>query len=226
MASTRTHDDADDISATAEPTDHMRRAADHLISTDPAFAPVVAAAGLCQLGAPDEDPLDHFDALVRIVVGQQLSTNVARSINARLALALGDSVTVATVLAADPADLRGAGLSGAKARTIRGLAQAVEEGAVDLGGIAGKSDGRVAAELTSLWGIGRWSVEMFLMFSLHRTDVWPVGDLGVRRGWQRIHGSAGAPSPADLDALGEPLRPYRSVAAWYCWEALDGPAAL
>lgn len=212
--------------AAAEHSARMRDAADHLVAADPAFAPVVATAGICQIGAPGQRPWNAFEALVRTVVGQQLSTTVASSINARVAATLGHEVTPAAVLAVDTAGLRGAGLSGAKARTIRGLAAAVAAGDVDLAGMADRADELVEAELTALWGIGRWTVDMFLMFSLHRTDVWPVGDLGVRRGWQQIHHLADAPAPSALAGLGEPLRPYRSIAAWYCWAALDGPAAL
>ena len=80
-------------------------------------------------------------------------------------------------------------------------------------------------ELTKLWGIGRWTAEMFLMFTLHRLDIWPTGDLAMRRGWEQIHGLTEYVDPKLLDDQGEIFRPYRSVAAWYCWRIIDGDSA-
>jgi DNA-3-methyladenine glycosylase II len=82
-------------------------------------------------------------------------------------------------------------------------------------------DDVVVAELSQIWGIGRWTAEMFMMFTLGRLDVWPVGDLAVRRGWQLAHGLTDMPTEKELDSLGVPFRPYRSVAAWYCWRVLE-----
>jgi DNA-3-methyladenine glycosylase II len=84
------------------------------------------------------------------------------------------------------------------------------------------TDNEIVQELTKLWGIGRWTVEMFLMFTLHRLDVWPTGDLAMRRGWEQIHGLTEHVEPKVLDIEGEIFRPYRSVAAWYCWRLIDG----
>lgn len=213
----------------------MRAAAKHIAAVDPAFRPIIEAAGTCTLGRarsadPHEPaPDDHFARLVGDIIAQQLSTRVADTLTRRFSAALNGDISPSKVLALDTEQLRAAGISGAKARTIQGLAAAVNGGALDLADMVADGDpGRVRSDLTALWGIGRWTAEMFEMFTLHRLDVWPVGDLGLRRGWALLHPASGTataePAPADLDRLGDPLRPYRSVAAWYCWRALDGPA--
>lgn len=224
----------------------MREAADHIIAADPAFAPIVAETGLCTIGAPkapgaaevsappvastaDDSFTDihtaetHFAALVKSVIAQQLSTRVADTLTARLHRALEGDVSPARVLALDTQLMRDSGLSNAKTRTIRGLAHALHSGDLDLDALVDSGDDdRLRQELTALWGIGRWTAEMFEMFTLHRLDVWPVGDLAMRRGWATLHGMAEGPTARDLDPLGDPLRPYRSVAAWYCWRVVDG----
>jgi len=200
----------------------MRVAVAHIVAADPAFDAITASAPLCRIGRDDSPKGDHFADLVYSVVAQQLSTKAADTISGRLNVRVDDELTPARILALDDALLRGAGLSRAKTRTIRGLAQAFADGSLDLeAAIARGDDQYVSAQLQQLWGIGRWTVEMFLIFTLHRLDVWPVGDLAMRRGWQQLHG-CGAVAPAELDALGEPLRPYRAVAAWYCWHHVDG----
>lgn len=200
----------------------MRAAAEHIVAVDPAFTDVIEATGLCTVGCDASAKGDHFTDLVDSVIAQQLSTKAADTIGARLRLHLDGVLTPARILELDDELLRGAGLSGAKTRTIRGLAEALHSGSLDLAAaIASGDDDLVSSELQTLWGIGRWTAEMFLIFTLHRLDIWPVGDLAMRRGWDQIHGGA-ATTPAELDFLGEPLRPYRSVAAWYCWRQVDG----
>ncbi len=125
------------------------------------------------------------------------------------------------MLATPVAELRAAGLSANKAASIRDLAEKVLAGDVELDRVARLSDDRIVEELTLVRGIGRWTAEMFLMFQLGRLDVWPVDDLGVRKGYGVIFGLASAPTARELQPLGESLRPYRSVAAWYCWRAAD-----
>lgn len=117
--------------------------------------------------------------------------------------------------------MRSAGLSAAKTAAIRDLAARVADGALPLDGIERLGDEEILERLVAVRGIGRWTAEMFLIFQLRRPDVWPVDDLAVRRGWSIIHGQATAPRPRDLEALGQGLRPWRSVAAWYCWRATD-----
>jgi DNA-3-methyladenine glycosylase II len=202
---------------------HMRAAAEHIVAVDPAFAPIVESSPLCFLARPGNQPATHFAALVRSVIAQQLSTKVADTLTDRLTTALEGDVSPAKVLALDEELMRGAGLSGAKTRTIKGLAAALHSGDLDIeAALASPDEHRLRSELTALWGIGRWTAEMFEMFTLHRLDVWPVGDLAMRRGWARLHGLSDDPGAKHLDPLGEPLRPYRSVAAWYCWREVDG----
>lgn len=200
--------------------ERMRAAAEHIVTADPAFAPIVAAAPQCPLviGEPNVD--SHFATLVKSVVAQQLSTKAADTIEARLSVAAGQQLTPTRILALDVAEMRAAGLSRAKVRTLHGLAQAFHHNDWERQ-LALLPDRAIVAELTALWGIGRWTVEMFLMFALHRLDVWPVGDLAMRRGWELLHNLAAPIRPGDLDELGEPLAPYRSVAAWYCWRVSD-----
>ena len=116
--------------------------------------------------------------------------------------------------------LRGAGLSARKAASLQDLATKVLDGTVvlDSGRLARESDEEIVARLSTVRGIGKWSAEIFLMFQLRRMDVWPTGDLGVRRGFS-LAWNIPAPTPKQLDLLGEPYRPYRSVVAWYCWRA-------
>jgi DNA-3-methyladenine glycosylase II len=118
--------------------------------------------------------------------------------------------------------LRAAGLSGSKAASLRDLAAKVLDGTVvlDPAGLRAESDDEVVARLSAVRGIGRWTAEMFLMFQLRRLDVWPVGDLGVRRGYGLAWGIP-TPTAKELEPLGEPFRPYRSVVAWYCWRAAE-----
>ena len=198
----------------------MRAAAAHIVAVDPAFAKIVATSPLCTLGVGGHTGDSHFATLVKSVVAQQLSTKAADTIEARLTTAAGHDLTPARILALDIAAMRAAGLSQAKVRTLHGLAEAFHSDGWE-GRLAELPDHVILSELTALWGLGRWTVEMFLMFSLHRLDVWPVGDLAMRRGWEALHELDTHISPKVLDALGAPLSPYRSVAAWYCWRESD-----
>jgi DNA-3-methyladenine glycosylase II len=117
--------------------------------------------------------------------------------------------------------LRSVGLSRNKAEAIKDLAAKVADGTVPTDGWARLSDDEIVERMTAVRGIGRWTVEMFLIFDLGRLDVWPVDDYGVRKGWARIHGLDEPPKPKDLMLEGDRFRPYRTVAAWYCWRAVD-----
>jgi len=186
----------------------------------PAFRPIIERAGPCDLrrGRPRRT---HFAELVRAVCYQQLAGPAARAIHGRVEALFGGAPEPAAVLAAPLDALRGAGLSASKAASIRDLAQKVLDGTVELDRVARLSDDEIVTELVLVRGIGRWTAEMFLMFQLGRLDVWPVDDLGVRKGYAAIHQLDVAPTARELEPLGEPLRPYRSVAAWYCWRAAD-----
>jgi DNA-3-methyladenine glycosylase II len=194
-------------------------AAAELARRDPVLARLVDAVGPPRLRPPLPT---HFAALVRSVVYQQLGGHAAGAIHGRVLEALGGTATPEAVLGTPVEALRAAGLSGAKVASIVELAEKVASGELDLAPrrIGRLSDEEVVAAVSSVRGIGRWTAEMFLLFQLRRLDVWPTGDLGVRRGfglaWDRP-----MPTPRELEPLGEPFRPWRSVLAWYCWRACE-----
>lgn len=194
-------------------------AAAELARRDPVMAELVAGVGPPRLRSPQDS---YFAALVRSVTYQQLAGAAAAAIHGRLVALVDGQVTPERVLALSSEELRAAGLSGAKAATIRDLAAKTVDGTVvlDARGLAREPDEEVIARLSCVRGIGRWTAEMFLLFQLRRLDVWPVGDLGVRRGYGLAY-RVPMPSPTELAELGEPFRPFRSVAAWYCWRAVD-----
>ncbi len=191
-----------------------------LAARDPVMARLIAAAGPCTVRPRARGT--HFESLARAIVHQQLAGRAAAAIHARFVTAMpGRRVTPEAVLAVPEAGLRAAGLSAAKAAAIRDLALATTDGRVALHRIGRLDDEAVVEELSRVRGVGRWTAEMFLLFQLGRPDVWPVGDLGVRRGYARAYGLPAAPTPGELAAAGERFRPHRSVAAWYCWRAVD-----
>ncbi len=169
-------------------------------------------------GRPD----DAYGALVRSIIGQQLSTKAARTIYGRLAAQFGDRApTPEQLVAANDETLRAAGLSRQKASYLRDLACRVLDGSLELERLHKLPDEEVASRLVAVKGLGRWTADMFLMFHLRRPDVLPVGDLGVRRAAERAYGLPGLPDAGELLALAEPWRPYRSLACLYLWESLD-----
>ncbi len=163
----------------------------------------------------------RFDALARSILYQQLAGKAASAIHGRFVAALGGTVTEATVLAAPPELLLSCGLSRAKAAAIVDLAEKVSTGQVALDRIGRLSDELVIEQLVQVRGVGRWTAEMFLLGTLGRLDVWPTGDYGVRTGFAFGWQLPDVPSPKELEVLGEPYRPYRSLVAWYCWRAAD-----
>ncbi len=190
-----------------------------LEARDPVIARIHSQAGLPVLRPPSGTP---FEALVLSITHQQLAGAAAAAIHRRLVDVLDGEVTPERVLAAPAVELRAAGLSTRKVESLRDLASKVADGAVHLDGrrLARESDDEVVDRLSSVRGIGRWSAEMFLIFQLRRLDVWPVGDLGVRRGFGLAWGIP-TPTPRRLEELGEVYRPYRSLVAWYCWRAVQ-----
>jgi DNA-3-methyladenine glycosylase II len=184
-------------------------------------------------GSPDEvlrrrgrRPGDAYGALVRSIVGQQLSTKAARTIYERLIeLFDGRTPTPAELLEADPEDIRGAGLSRPKVAYLRDLAEHVEDGELELERLAELPDEEVSAQLTEVKGLGQWTADMFLLFHLNRPDVLPVGDLGVRNAARTVYGLEALPTPAELEAIAEPWRPYRSLGALYLWRSLANEPA-
>ncbi|MDP9071369.1 MAG: DNA-3-methyladenine glycosylase 2 family protein [Actinomycetota bacterium] len=196
------------------------RATEAIAERDPAMAAVIARVGPCTL-APRRTKGGFFAALARSILYQQLAGRAAAAIHARFAALYGGRPTPEAVLATTDEALRGAGVSAAKAASIKDLAAKVLEGTVRLDGLSPLDDEAILERLVTVRGIGRWTGEMFLIFQLNRPDVWPVGDLGVRTGFARVHGLATVPAPRELALLGEIYRPYRTVAAWYCWRAVD-----
>lgn len=199
------------------PDDHLRRA-------DPVMARLIDAYGG---PLPDEAdsrgrPPELYGALVRSIAGQQLSVKAAAAIYARLEARFGGRTpTPREILDDDPEALKvAAGFSRAKVASLRSLAEHVEDGRLEQGRIAALADEAVIAELVAVRGIGVWTAQMFLMFTLHRPDVLPVGDLGVRNAARAAYGLEAPPAAAELEALAEPWRPYRTRASLYLWRSL------
>jgi DNA-3-methyladenine glycosylase II len=194
-------------------------AAGILAARDPVIARLVAEAGLPRFGRPQES---HFATLVRAIVYQQLAGSAAAAIHGRLVAALGDDVEPEGLIALPEESLRAAGLSRNKAASLRDLATKVLDGTVILSprGLSRETDEEIIERLSAVRGIGRWTADMFLLFQLRRLDVWPTGDLGVRRGYG-LAWQVPTPSARELEPLGDPYRPYRSVVAWYCWRAAE-----
>jgi DNA-3-methyladenine glycosylase II len=204
-----------------DPVAALRRA-------DPVLRELIDSIGPDGLGDPRAGrPADHYGALVRSIVGQQLSTKAARAIYGRLTERYGGRTpTPAEVLADDPDELRSsAGLSHAKVRYLRSLAEHVLNGSLALERLDELPDEEVIAELTAVKGIGVWSAHMFLMFHLQRPDVLPVGDLGIRNAVKRLYGLQELPGPAELSEIAEPWRPHRTLACRYLWRSLDATPA-
>ena len=198
-------------------------AMEHLLRADPVLGEIVAAHG----GLDDGErararPAEAYGALLRSIVGQQLSTKAARTIYGRLTeLYDGAPPTPEQLLATDPDDLRGVGLSRAKGTYLRSLAEHVVSGELQLERLADLPDDEVSAQLTAVKGLGQWTADMFLIFHLRRPDVLPVGDLGIRRAVQVAYGLEELPAKARLEEIAEPWRPYRSLACLYLWHSLD-----
>ena len=197
----------------------MRKIVDELATIDRRLAPVIANSELCDLGTGNPEQ-SHFESLVSSVISQQLATSAALTIKKRFYLELG-KVTPKNVAKLDPETMRATGLSAAKSRTIQGLADAALRKEIDFDRLHQMDDSSVYSTLTSLWGIGPWTVDMFMMFQLGRLDIWPTGDLGVRRGWEKVHKLKEEITPNELLKKGDIFKPHRSIVAWYCWRALD-----
>jgi len=190
-----------------------------LAERDPVIARLLEQTGLPRLRRAAEP---HFGTLVQAIVYQQLAGRAAAAIHGRLIAALGGDVQPEGLIALSDETLRAVGLSRAKVVSLRDLAAKVLDGTVVLSprGLARESDEEIIARLSAVRGIGTWTAEMFLLFQLRRLDVWPVGDLGVRRGYG-LAWQVPTPTPRELQPLGDPYRPYRSVLAWYCWRGAE-----
>jgi DNA-3-methyladenine glycosylase II len=194
-----------------------RKAQRHLSRRDAVLKKLIAAVGPCTL----QTRPDRFASLTRSIVSQQISTKAAAAITARLEQRLATmGVTPEGILSLSEEALRAAGLSAAKTRALYDLAEKVHDGSVPLGKLHTLSDEEVIAALVPVRGIGRWTAEMFLIFSLGRLDILPVDDWGFRVRVQRQYGLADPPGKPALVELAEPWRPYRSIATWYFWRSL------
>lgn len=200
--------------------DAYRAATHYLASLDPDWARHIQATGPClHRATPEREP---YEALVRAIAYQQLHARAAEAILGRLlALFPGQPFPApAQLLALSPEALRGCGFSASKLATLQGIAQASLQGIVPSRDEAQElSDDALIARLVTLRGVGRWTVEMLLIYCLGRSDILPVDDFGVREGYRRLKGLDKAPTPAQMRSLGGAWSPYRTVAAWYLWRA-------
>jgi DNA-3-methyladenine glycosylase II len=169
-------------------------------------------------GRPD----DAYGVLVRAITGQQLSTKAAATIYGRLTDHFGGRTPVPEeIIATDPQELRALGLSNAKAAYLRDLAEHIVDGELPIDELGEMPDAQVQEVLTAVKGLGRWTVDMFLMFHLGRPDVLPVGDLGIRKAVQVHYGLDELPKAAEIELIADPWRPHRTLACLYLWESLD-----
>jgi len=200
--------------------DDYARARRALMRRDPVLGAAIKQIGACGLAARQQR--DAFTALVRAIVGQQLSAKAASTIFERLlALFPGGALTGAAAFdAVDDAALRGVGLSGQKLTYVRDLCARMADGRLALDELVALRDEEVIARLTEVRGFGRWTAEMFLIFRLNRPDVLPLGDQGIVRAVQQLYRLRVPPDAKRLSTIGERWRPYRSVACWYLWQSL------
>jgi len=199
----------------------MKKIAKEISSRDARFARVIAAHPLCTVGR-NPKPVTHFEALVESVISQQLAVKAADTIYGRVKDLAKGRVIPSRIADISETDMRAAGVSGAKFKTIQGLADAAITKKIKINSLHEIDDDQlIFDQLTNLWGIGPWTVDMFMMHQLGRLDIWPTGDLGVRRGWEKIYALKEEIEPKVLEKKGEKFRPYRSVVAWYCWRALS-----
>jgi len=203
----------------------VQEAADYLSRQDPVLRLVIAARGLCTI-RPHEN---YYQELVDSIISQQLSIHAARSTEKRFRdLFGGHFPTPKEILTTDIETLRGLGFSRAKASYVLDLAQHVLDGKVQFDHLDALSNDDVITELTAVKGIGVWTAHMFLMFCMGRTDILPVGDLGIRNGIRKLYGLEDTPTPQQIVAIATQNKwhPYESIASWYIWQSLDNTPAV
>jgi DNA-3-methyladenine glycosylase II len=204
-----------------------RKAIAALREADPVMARLIDEhATLVRRDLKQERAGDAYGALLRSIVGQQLSTRAASTIYGRLIdIFGGHAPTPKQLLAADPEEIRSAGLSRPKVAYLRDLAQHVEDGTLELDRLPELPDDEVTAQLTAIKGLGPWTADMFLMFHLRRPDILPVGDLGIRRAVQVEYRMRKLPDAKRLEKVAHPWRPYRTLACLFLWSSLDNAPA-
>ena len=195
------------------------RGCTHLIEVDPQFKATIERVGPVRFAPPTSD---HFSYLVRAIVYQQLAGVAAATIHGRLAALVDNKIAAEVLIKRDEHELRAVGISRNKFLAIRDLCERTLSGALPLhdSDLDTLHDDDIIRDLSEVRGIGPWTAQMFLLFQLRRLDVWPTGDLGVRRGYGLIHPGTDL-TVRELEAAGEVLKPYRSIAAVYCWRAID-----
>jgi len=203
---------------------YLAAAVRHLKSADPVMARLIARVGPCRMLA---HPQDTFEALLQSITFQQLNGKAAATIHGRVVKALGGEITPKRLQRTPDKDLRAAGLSANKLAAMRDLAEKCLSGVVPKRrALEPLPDAEIVERLTQVRGIGEWTAQMFLMFRLARPDVLPSGDFGVRKAFGTFYRKNGRlPPPAALEKHGRIWAPYRTVASWYLWRALDEPAA-
>lgn len=198
--------------------EHLDAAAGHLRKRDKVMRRIIDRHGPCQITL-DPDP---FPVLIRSIISQQISTAAAHSIGKRLTTLRGrKKLSPQWIQGSTDDDLRGCGLSPQKLRYMRDLATKVTTREVNLTSIHEMSDADITTELTKVLGIGVWTAQMFLIFSLGRLDVLPTGDLGVRAAIEREYQLSAHPTPKQCEEIAAPWRPYASIASWYLWRSSD-----
>jgi DNA-3-methyladenine glycosylase II len=197
----------------------VRDAEEHLKRSGKRMAELVERVGVCELRFTPP----NYASLARSIVYQQISIRAARSIHAKLleACAPDGMLSPDRVLTATDETLRQCGLSAPKVRYLRALSLATTEGWLRFDDLPSMDDAAVIASLTQVKGIGVWTAQMFLIFSLQRPDVLPCGDLGIRNAVAKLHRLRTVPAPADIERYGKPWRPYASAASWYLWRSLE-----
>jgi 3-methyladenine DNA glycosylase/8-oxoguanine DNA glycosylase len=194
---------------------------DELAALDPVMEALIAEHGPPRQLFSRRRGRSRFELLAESICYQQLAGKAAEAIWGRVRGLVDGPFTPEAVLALGAGPVRAAGFSNAKVASVLDLSAKVASGAVRLDRIGRLDDEAVIEQLITVRGIGRWTAEMFLMFTLHRLDVWPVGDLGVRAGYGRAYGLATMPTAKELLPLGDRFRPWRSLAAWYCWRVVQ-----
>ncbi len=192
-------------------------ATSHLSRRDKVIRKVIKAVGPFTLRLER----NRFRMLVRSIISQQISTGAARSIREKLDALVDGNVTADTISSLNDDQLRSAGLSPQKTRYLHDLSSCVNNGEIRLRTIGRRSDESVIEELVQIKGVGRWTAQMFLMFSLGRLDVLPYDDLGIKSAIRNLYGLDDLPDRQKVEAIADPWRPYASIASWYCWRSLD-----
>jgi DNA-3-methyladenine glycosylase II len=200
---------------------HLRNGIEQVKSICPHLKHFVEISDKCNLKPQEPSINSYFESLVRSVIAQQISSVAAATITQRVRKLTSNKITPRVISNRTEKELRSVGLSASKIKTIQGLANAHLSKEINLADLTDATNDEAVKMLSSQWGIGRWTSEMFLMFTLGRLDIWPVGDLAVRRGWQIAHGLKEMPNEKQMEPLGNPFAPYRSIAAWYCWRVLE-----